>query len=142
MSVDLASKKIIMIHGLASKPPPDFTHQLWRKSLIENIRVSNRQLARNLDADAEVFESAYWANVVPHHIPDDSSYYKKLQLQVDKVIDERREIKDGFHVGTKEKVGGFFKDLFSIRSLTDDNKVIFFFHQRPKSTAEDCMVIC
>ena len=110
MSVDLASKKIIMIHGLASKPPPDFTHQLWRKSLIENIRVSNRQLARNLDADAEVFESAYWANVVPHHIPDDRSYYKKLQLQVDKVIDERREIKDGFHVGTKEKVGGFFKD--------------------------------
>jgi len=110
MPVDLASKKIIMIHGLASKPPPDFTHHLWRRTLIENIRVSNRQLARNLDADAEVFESAYWANVVPHHIPDDASYYKKLQRQVDKVIDERREIKDGFHVGTKEKVGSFFKD--------------------------------
>ena len=94
MSVDLASKKIIMIHGLVSKPPPDFTHQLWRKTLIENIRVSNRQLARNLDADAEVFESAYWANVVPHHIPDDSGYCKKLRLQVDKVIDERRDIKE------------------------------------------------
>jgi hypothetical protein len=110
MAVDLTSKKIIMIHGLASKPPPDFTHNLWRRTLTENIRVSHRQLARSLDAHADVFESAYWANVVPHHIPDDAGYCKKLQLQVDKVIDERREIKDGFHVGMKEKVGSFFKD--------------------------------
>jgi len=110
MSIDLASKKIIMIHGLASKPPPDFTHHLWRRTLIENIRVSNRQLARSLDTDTEVFESAYWANVVPHHIPDDTGYCKKLQRQVDKVIDERRKTKEGFHVGVKEKVGGFFKD--------------------------------
>jgi hypothetical protein len=110
MSVDLASKKIIMIHGLASKPPPDFTHHLWRRTLIENIRVSNRQLARSLDADTELFESAYWANVVPHHIPDDTGYCKKLQRQVDKVIDERGDIKEGFHVGTREKVGSFFKD--------------------------------
>jgi hypothetical protein len=110
MSIDLASKKIIMIHGLASKPPPDFSHHLWRRTLIENIRVSNRQLARSLDTDTEVFESAYWANVVPHHIPDDTGYCKKLQRQVDKVIDERRKTKEGFHVGVKEKVGGFFKD--------------------------------
>ena len=110
MAVDLTSKKIIMIHGLASKPPPDFTHHLWRKTLTENIRVSHRQLARSLETHAEVFESAYWANVVPHHIPDDVGYSKKLQLQVDKVIDERREIKDRFHVGMKEKVGSFFKD--------------------------------
>ena len=110
MAIDLTSKKIIMIHGLASKPPPDFTHHLWCKTLTENIRVSHRQLARSLDAHAEVFESAYWANVIPHHIPDDAGYSKKLQLQVDKVIDERREIKDGFHVGMKEKVGSFFKD--------------------------------
>ena len=110
MAVDLGSKKIIMIHGLASKPPPDFTHHLWRKTLTENIRVSHRQLARSLDADADVFESAYWANVIPHHIPDDTGYCRKLGLQVDKVIDERREIRDSFHVGMKEKVGSFFKD--------------------------------
>ena len=110
MPVDLTSKKIIMVHGLASKPPPEFTHYLWRKILTENIRVGHRQLADNLDAHAGVFESAYWANIVPHHIPDDASYCKKLLVQVDKVIDERREIKDGFHVSMKEKVDGFFKD--------------------------------
>ena len=105
MAVDLSNKKIIMIHGLASKPPPDLTHHLWRKTLTENIRVSHRRLARNLDDHADVFESAYWANVIPHHIPDDTGYCRKLGLQVDKVINERREIRDSFHVGMKEKVG-------------------------------------
>jgi hypothetical protein len=110
MTADLGTKKIILIHGLASKPPPDITHDLWRRTLTENIRVSHRALARSLDAHPEVFASAYWADVVPHHIPDDASYSRKLQLQVDKVIAERREIKDRFHVGAGEKVGSFFKD--------------------------------
>lgn len=110
MSVDFSNKKIIMIHGLASKPTPEITHQLWRRTLTENIRVGHRLLARSLDAHPEIFESAYWANFVPHHIPDDSAYSKKLSIQVDKVIDERRQIKDGFHVGMGEMLGSFFQD--------------------------------
>jgi hypothetical protein len=110
MSTNLTNKKIIMVHGLASKPPREITHQLWRKTLIENIRVKHAQLARELDANPDVFESAYWADVIPHHIPDDAAYTRKLERQVDKVIEERREIKDHFHVGTAEKVGAFFKD--------------------------------
>jgi hypothetical protein len=110
MSVDLSNKKIIMIHGLASKPTPETTHELWRRTLTENIRVSNAELARSLDAHPQVFESAYWANFVPHHIPDDAVYSKKLSKQVDKVITERREANDRFHVGTGEKLTAFFKD--------------------------------
>jgi hypothetical protein len=110
MSVDFSNKKIIMIHGLAAKPPPETTHELWRRTLTENIRVSHRLLARSLEAHPDIFESAYWANTVPHHIPDDSAYCKLLSKQVDKVIAERRAIKDRFHVGTGEKVSGFFKD--------------------------------
>jgi hypothetical protein len=110
MSVDLGNKRIIMIHGLGSKPPAEVMHQLWRSALSENIRVNHRLLARSLDAHPEVFESVYWADVVPHHIPDDAAYCKKLKARVDKVIDERREIRDRFHVGMGEKVGSFFKD--------------------------------
>ena len=110
MSVDFSNKKIIMIHGLASKPAPEITHQLWRRTLIENIRVSHRLLARSLEAHPDIFESAYWANIVPHHIPDDAAYSKLLSQQVDKVIAERGEIKDRFHVGSGEKMSGFFKD--------------------------------
>jgi hypothetical protein len=110
MSVDLSNKKIIMVHGLGSKPTPEVTHDLWRRTLIENIRVSHKLLAQSLDVHKDIFESAYWANFVPHHIPDDAGYSKKLRRQVDKVIDERREIKDRFHVGTGERMGSFFKD--------------------------------
>jgi hypothetical protein len=110
MPADFSNKKIIMIHGLASKPTPEVTHELWRRTLTENIRVSHRQLARELDSHPEMFETAYWANIIPHHIPDDAAYSKKLGKQVDKVIAERRRIKDRFHVGIGEQVGSFFKD--------------------------------
>ena len=110
MPTDLSNKKIIMIHGLASKPPQPITHELWRYTLTENIRVNQKQLASNLDANPQVFESAYWADFVPHHIPDDPSYYKKLRLQVEKVVDERKAVKDKFHVGIGEAALGFFKD--------------------------------
>jgi hypothetical protein len=110
MSVDFSKKKIIMIHGLGAKPPPETTHELWRRAVTENIRVGNELLARSLEAHPDIFESAYWANFVPHHIPDDAAYSRKLEQQVDKVIAERRKIGDRFHVGMGEKLGSFFQD--------------------------------
>jgi hypothetical protein len=88
MTPNLGNKKIIMIHGLASKPPPEVTHELWQRTLIENIRVGHRQLAQSLDANPGIFESAYWADAVPHHVPDDAGYCKKLGIQVDSVRPE------------------------------------------------------
>jgi hypothetical protein len=110
MAVELGDKRIIMIHGRASKPPADINHRLWRDTLIENIRVSHRGLARSLDAHPQVFVSAYWADEVPQHIPDDAAYCRKLALQVDRVVAERRAIRDRFHVGLGEQLGSFFQD--------------------------------
>lgn len=110
MTIDLTNKRIIMIHGLASKPPKAILHDLWRETLIENIRVADKTLAKALGQHPEIFESAYWADEIPHHIPDDSRYCKKLRVQVNKVVAERRKIKDKFHVGIMENVSSFFKD--------------------------------
>ena len=110
MAADFERKKIIMIHGLASKPPGPVTHDLWQRCLVENIRVDNPQLAEALADRSDVFESAYWADIVPHHIPDDAAYCRKLSVQVDRVIAERRDIRDRFHVGLGEQVSAFFKD--------------------------------
>ena len=110
MDIDLAHKKIIFVHGLGSKPPRDVAHDLWRHVLTENIRVVNPVLARSLEQQPGVFASAYWADVVPHHIPDDPPYCRKLRVQVDRLIAERRAIRDRFHVGLGEKLGGFFQD--------------------------------
>lgn len=109
MPADITKKRIIMIHGLASKPPQKVLDELWASCLVENIRVDDKDLAKVLDASPETFLSGYWANATPHHIEDDAGYVKKLRVQVDDVIAQRRKMKDKFHVGFGEKVGAFFK---------------------------------
>ena len=100
-----------MIHGLASKPSESDLHQLWSKSLIESLRVKDSPLAEALEAQSDsVLRHAYWANTTPHHIEDAPSYVKKLAVQVDKVIAERKKKKEAFHVGFGDKVGAFFKN--------------------------------
>ncbi len=134
MTADLSNKKIILIHGLSSKPPAAVALDLWRKTLLENIRVIDGGLARQLEKKPQVFEMAYWADAVPHHIPDDAAYCRKLEVQVDEIIAERRRVKDRFHVGTGEKVGSFFKDrgidlaklLAGALSIKDDVMTGFF----------------
>lgn len=110
MTQNLAKKRIIMIHGLASKPPQKNLHSFWSNCIIENIRNEDNSLAVSMAKTPKLFVSAYWANATPHHIEDDSSYVKELDVQVKNVIDKRKNIKDEFHVGTEEKVGDFFKD--------------------------------
>lgn len=110
MSHNLNNKRIIMIHGLASKPKKEVVHDLWKKCVIENIKVDSPELAKELSDIDSLFKSAYWADAVPHHIPDDNLYVKKLKVQVDGVIKERKRIKNKFHVGIGEEVGAFFKN--------------------------------
>lgn len=111
MEIDLSRKRIIMIHGLASKPPQSDLHEMWSSCLIENIRVDDAPLGDALERHREtVFRSAYWANATPHHLEDDEDYVTKLRVQVQNVIKARQDIKDDFHVGREEKLGAFFKD--------------------------------
>jgi hypothetical protein len=107
--MDLSKKRIIMIHGLASKPPAKDLHEMWSKCLIENVRLESASIGRALDANRDVLRHAYWANAVPHHIEDDRGYVNKLRGQVDEVIKERQTLKRGFHVGAGPKVKAFFK---------------------------------
>ena len=119
MRLDISHKRIIMIHGLASKPPEEDFLALWSRCVIENICTADnkflngdkaRTLAQQLEQHPEVFMSAYWANATPHHIEDDRDYVAKLSLQVGRVIKERKKTKDEFHVGLDEKFSAFFKD--------------------------------
>lgn len=110
MAIDLSKKKIIIIHGLASKPPEEDLHELWEKCLVENVRTEDKNLAKEMASSQELFDSVYWADATPHHIADDASYVKKLKTQVEKVIEERKQVKDKFHVGSAEKINDFFKD--------------------------------
>ena len=128
--MDLSKKRIIMIHGLASKPPEAALHNLWSRCVIENIRMTHKKVARALEQKPGCMVHAYWANAIPHHIPDDRGYVRKLEVQVDKAIAARRKVGERFHVSRGDKLGAFFKsraldiaNMFS-RALTIKDDVM------------------
>jgi hypothetical protein len=143
MATDISKKRIIMIHGLASKPPQKSLDELWSKCIVENIRIDNPDLAKLLEGTPETFLSGYWANATPHHIEDDAGYVKKLRVQVDNVITARKRAKDKFHVGFGEQVGAFFKskgeDLVKVLAgaLTIQDEVMKTFLRETELYDED-----
>ena len=110
MGLDVSKKRVIFIHGLAGKPPESVEHELWSKCLIENIRVDDPDTASALEDSPDTLRSAYWASATPHHLEDDEDYVAKLRVRVDAVIEARRQLRSGFHVGAGEAVGAFFKE--------------------------------
>ena len=90
--------RIIFVHGLAAKPPADDLFTLWRHALIENVRVDSKALAKAMEGDETLFRNAYWANAVPDHIEDTSTYVKNLTQSVDDVIAIRRKERDNLHI--------------------------------------------
>lgn len=110
MSSIKPNKRIILVHGLASKPPEEDLHRLWSRCIVNSIKVDDAALAAELAAAGDdVFKSGYWANHIPHHIEDDRTYVKKLDAQVKLTCSERTRKKNKFHVGTGERIGAFFK---------------------------------
>ena len=101
--VDINKLTIVFIHGLASKPPAADVHRLWKKAFIENIRINSKTLANDLEANPDIFKSAYWANAIPDHIEDTKDYVASLNKCVNKVIGVRRREKNQMHI----KSGGW-----------------------------------
>lgn len=89
---------IVFVHGLAAKPPAADLHRLWQKAFIENIRIDSASIANALEANPDIFKSAYWANAVPDHIEDTASYVTDLNKSVNKVIGVRRREKNQMHI--------------------------------------------
>lgn len=96
--VDINKLTIVFVHGLASKPPTADLHRLWKKAFIENIRIDSKSLANELEANQDIFQSAYWANAIPDHIEDTADYVADLNKSVNKVIGIRRREKNQMHI--------------------------------------------
>lgn len=96
--VDINKLTIIFVHGLASKPPKEDTHRLWKKAFIENIRIDSKTLANELEAKPDIFKSAYWANAIPDHIEDTKDYVSGLNRCVTNVIRKRKNAGNQLHI--------------------------------------------
>ena len=94
----MADRRIICIHGLASKPPEAKLAENWKKCLTENILAlcQDGELRRE-DVEGAV-EMVYWADEVPDHLPDERDYCDKLDKKIGEVIGIRRKEGDRFHV--------------------------------------------
>ncbi len=107
--MDLSKYKIIFIHGLVSKPPKEHLLFNWRRCLIENVRFYDSELGSDMETQADdLFEMAYWANVIPNHIEDDP---KELEKPLADIIKLRIKKGNDFHVPLKRiKFMEFWKD--------------------------------
>ncbi len=108
----LSDKEIIMIHGLASKPPERVLHELWANCVLENLKLERPDFLDGLDKRElkSVFRSAYWANAVPSHIEDGPEYIARLNAGIGDLLEIRKKKKDGYHVGGYDKFRVFFKN--------------------------------
>jgi hypothetical protein len=107
--MDLSNCKILFIHGLSSKPPRDVLFERWRRCLLVNLGFYEEELRRAMeDRSDDLFEMAYWANVIPDHIefdPDGSEYL------IEELLKHRSDVGDEFHVPLdREKFRHFWID--------------------------------
>ena len=93
--------RIIFVHGMGAKPPAEDLHALYKKALIENVRIDNGSLAADMESNGTLFVSAYWANAVPDHIEDSTESIQKLTAAVERVIQTRRDLGNDMHISRK-----------------------------------------
>ena len=107
--MNLSRYKILFVHGLATKPPADDLLRFWKTCLIENMRIENESLARDMEAQADdLFQMCYWANAIPNHVEDDP---KTQEKPVAEVVKMRRKMGDTFHVPKRAaRFKAFWKD--------------------------------
>ncbi len=91
--------RIILIHGMAEKPPEPQWLDLWRHVLTTSVGIEDRALGAALAADPEVFVSAYWASAIPHHIGESPTRVRALRRSVERVLELRRKWKRKLHIG-------------------------------------------
>lgn len=92
--------RIILIHGMAEKPPEPKWLDLWRYMLTTSIGVEDKEVAAALQADPAVFVSAYWASVIPHHVGEPPSRIRATRKSAEQVLALRRKWKEKMHISS------------------------------------------
>lgn len=130
-------KKIICIHGLASKPPRETLVRNWKRCLAANVNAFDENAFPDPEgADwADRIEVIYWANAIPNHIEDDGDYCEALSDRIDELISVRREKGEAFHMPRKWNLRKLSKSFllsaastmssaFSIKDDIVENKLV------------------
>lgn len=100
------AKKILFIHGLASKPAKETLRTNWEKCLAKNLELFNGGPV----GTPYTCKMAYWANAIPNHLEDTDDTVGKVAVRIDELLKKRESFGNDFHVGKGAKFRAFFKD--------------------------------
>lgn len=100
---------LILIHGMSAKPPEPAWLDLWRLCLSRSIAVEHPELAARVDDDPDLLVSAYWADIIPDHLPHPAAEVRAVREAVDALLAFRREHGEAMHV----PAGGWGPELVS-----------------------------
>jgi hypothetical protein len=90
--------RLVLVHGMARKPPEEAWLELWRTCLISSLRVEDPALGRRVANDPDLLVSAYWADAVPDHLAELPARVDGLREAVAAMARVRRKHKAGLHV--------------------------------------------
>lgn len=90
--------RIVLVHGMASKPAEHAWMELWRTALAGNLEIEARGLGRRLREDEDLLVSAYWADVIPDHLPEPPERVRGLGRSVATLLELRKKHRTDFHI--------------------------------------------
>jgi hypothetical protein len=124
MSGRLLSDKvrIILVHGMASKPDESRLLNLWSEALVGSLELDAGRFAARIRDDEALIESAYWADAVPDHLPDLPGAVQGMRGSLEKALAVRRKYGDAMHIDedgwTSERVRRFGADVIEALSMS------------------------
>lgn len=114
--------RIILIHGMSSKPAAPDLLRLWGRTLASNLAIEAGASADRIAKDPDLMTLAYWADAVPDHLPDPSRAVDGMKKCIDKVMRVRRKHGRALHIDgkgwTRKRVELFGRDIIEALSTS------------------------
>lgn len=82
--------RIVLVHGMASKPAEHVWFKLCRQALMANLAMEAGSFGPRLEDDEALMMSAYWADAIPDHLPDPPEKVRQTRRSIKKLIAVRR----------------------------------------------------
>jgi hypothetical protein len=114
--------RIVLIHGMASKPAEHVWFDLCRQALLANLVMEADTLGARLENDKALMIPAYWADAIPDHLPDPPDKVRQTRRSITDLMAVRRRYGARLHTPregwTAARIRLFGKDVIDALRAT------------------------
>lgn len=82
--------RILLVHGMASKPAEEVWFDLCRQALTANLVMEAGSFAARVQDDRALMMSAYWADAIPDHLPEPPARVREIRQSISDLVAVRR----------------------------------------------------